>query len=134
MADTNPPVVQPTAPHGELVIRTIAMPAYTNSNGDIFGGWLVSQMDLGGAIYARNICRSRVTTVAIDAMVFLNPVHVGDIVNCHASLVKVGRTSMKIDVEAWVQRASDGSLVRVTEGIFTYVAIDEKGRPQPVHR
>ncbi len=130
MPDANPP----TAPHGELVIRTIAMPAYTNSNGDIFGGWLVSQMDLGGAICARNLARSRVTTVAIDAMVFHNPVYVGDIVNCHATLVKVGRTSLKIDVEAWVQRAKDGSLVRVTEGIITYVAIDDNGRPQPVHR
>jgi acyl-CoA thioesterase YciA len=130
MSDTTPPL----EPHGELVIRTIAMPADTNSNGDIFGGWLLSQMDLGAAIYARNLARSRVTTVAIDAMTFLNPVYVGDIVNCHASLVKIGRTSMKVDVEAWVQRAKDGALVRVTEGIFTYVAIDEKGRPQPVHR
>ena len=126
--------VPPLEPHGELVIRTIAMPADTNANGDIFGGWLMSQMDIGAAIYARSLCRSRVTTVAVDGMAFLNPVNVGDIVNCHASLVKVGRTSMKIDVEAWVQRGSDGKLLRVTEGIFTYVAIDEKGRPQPVHR
>jgi len=110
------------------------MPADTNANGDIFGGWLMSQMDLGAAIYARNLCRSRVTTVAVDGMAFLNPVYVGDIVNCHASLVKVGRTSMKIDVEAWVQRGGDGKLLRVTEGVFTYVAIDEAGRPQPVHR
>jgi acyl-CoA thioesterase YciA len=126
--------IQPTEPHGELVIRTIAMPADTNANGDIFGGWLMSQMDLGAAIYARNLCRSRVTTVAVDGMAFLNPVYVGDIVNCHASLVKVGRTSMKIDVEAWVQRGGDGKLLRVTEGVFTYVAIDDAGRPQPVHR
>jgi acyl-CoA thioesterase YciA len=126
--------VPPLAPHGELVIRTIAMPADTNANGDIFGGWLMSQMDLGAAIYARNLCRSRVTTVAVDGMAFLNPVYVGDIVNCHASLVKVGRTSMKIDVEAWVQRGGDGKLLRVTEGVFTYVAIDDSGRPQPVHR
>ena len=130
MSDSAPPV----EPHGELVIRTIAMPADTNSNGDIFGGWLLSQMDLGGAIYARNLARGRVTTVAIDAMAFLNPVYVGDIVNCHAQLVKVGRTSLKVDVEAWVQRAKDGALVRVTEGIFTYVALDDHGRPHPVHR
>lgn len=122
------------APHGELVIRTIAMPGDTNANGDIFGGWLMSQMDLGGAIHARNVAHSRVTTVAVDGMSFLAPVYVGDIVNCHASLVKVGRTSMKISVEAWVQRASDASLVRVTEGLFTYVAIDDQGRPHPVHR
>lgn len=129
-----PSPAPPTEPHGELVIRTIAMPADTNSNGDIFGGWLMSQMDLGAAIYARNLSRSRVTTVAVDGMSFLNPVNVGDIVNCHASLLKVGRTSMKIAVEAWVQRGSDGKLLRVTEGVFTYVAIDETGRPQPVHR
>lgn len=126
--------VPPIEPHGELVIRTIAMPADTNANGDIFGGWLMSQMDLGAAIVAKDLSRSRVTTVAVDGMVFLNPVYVGDIVNCYATLVKVGRTSMKIDVEAWVQRGKDGTRLRVTEGIFTYVSIDESGRPQPVHR
>ncbi len=131
MSDSAP---SPTEPHGELVIRTIAMPADTNANGDIFGGWLLSQMDLGGAIYARNLARSRVTTVAIDAMTFITPVYVGDIVSCHASLVKVGRTSMRIDVEAWAQRTKGGELVRVTEGNFTYVAIDDAGRPHPVHR
>jgi len=128
------PAPEPSEPHGELVIRTIAMPADTNANGDIFGGWLMSQMDLGAAIYARNLSRSRVTTVAVDGMSFLNPVNVGDIVNCHAALLKVGRTSMRIAVEAWVQRGKDGKLLRVTEGVFTYVAIDESGRPQPVHR
>ncbi|HVZ66095.1 MAG TPA: acyl-CoA thioesterase [Lacunisphaera sp.] len=130
MSDT----AQPVEPHGELVIRTIAMPADTNPSGDIFGGWLMSQMDLGAAIYARNLSRSRVTTVAVEAMAFLNPVRVGDIVNCYASLLKVGRTSMRIDVEAWVQRGDDGRLLRVTEGVFTYVAIDQDGRPHPVHR
>src|SRR5450432_3150075 len=125
---------QPTEPHGELVIRTIAMPADTNPNGDIFGGWLMSQMDLGAAIYARNLSRSRVTTVAVDGMAFLNPVKVGDIVACHAELLKTGRTSMKIRVEAWVQHASDGRLLRVTEGVFTYVALDEQGVPHPVYR
>jgi acyl-CoA thioesterase YciA len=130
MSDTVPPL----EPHGELVIRTIAMPADTNANGDIFGGWLLGQMDIGGAIYARNLARSRVTTVAIDAMSFIYPVYVGDIVSCHASLVKVGRTSMRIDVEAWAQRAKGGELVRVTEGVFTYVAIDDAGRPHAVHR
>ncbi len=135
MSDTRPPAPPaPTEPHGELVIRTIAMPADTNANGDIFGGWLLSQMDLGGAIYARNLARSRVTTVAIDAMTFITPVYVGDIVSCHATLLKVGRTSMRIAVEAWAQRTKGGELVRVTEGVFTYVAIDEAGKPWPVHR
>ena len=130
MSDPTPP----SEPKGELVIRTIAMPANTNSNGDMFGGWLLSQMDLGGAIYARNVAHSRITTVAIDAMNFLCPVYVGDIVSCHASLQKVGRTSLRIDVEAWAQRHKGGERVRVTHGIFTYVAIDDEGRPHPVHR
>jgi acyl-CoA thioesterase YciA len=135
MSATRPPVPPPpAAPQGELVIRTIAMPADTNANGDIFGGWLLSQMDLGGAILARNLARSRVTTVAIDAMTFITPVYVGDIVSCHASLLKIGRTSMRIDVEAWAQRTKGGELVRVTEGVFTYVAIDDAGRPHPVNR
>jgi acyl-CoA thioesterase YciA len=122
------------SPQGELVIRTIAMPADTNSNGDIFGGWLLSQMDLGGAIFARNLARSRVTTVAIDAMAFLHPVYVGDIVSCHATHRKTGRTSMVVEVEAWAQRTKGGEHVRVTRGTFTYVAIDDAGRPQPVNR
>jgi acyl-CoA thioesterase YciA len=130
MTDSTPPI----EPRGELVIRTLAMPADTNANGDIFGGWLLSQMDLGGAIFARNLSRSRVTTVAVDGMAFLNPVYVGDIVSCHASLISVGRTSLKVDVEAWVQRAQDGRLQRVTEGVFTYVALGDDGRPRPVHR
>ncbi len=129
-----PEVTPSSQPAGELVIRTIAMPANTNSNGDIFGGWLVSQMDIGGAIFARNVARSRITTVAIEGMSFLNPVYVGDIVSCHATLLKVGRTSMQIEVEVWVQRNKGGELVRVTKGIFVYVAIDDQGRPHAVHR
>jgi len=124
----------PSQPQGELVIRTIAMPADTNSNGDMFGGWMVSQMDLGGAIYARNVSRSRITTVAIDAMSFIHPVYVGDIVSCHATLLQVGRTSIRIEVQAWAQRAKGGEHVLVTRGTFTYVAINDAGRPQPVHR
>lgn len=122
------------APRGELVIRTIAMPANTNSNGDMFGGWMVSQMDLGGAILARSTSRSRITTVAIDAMEFHQPVYVGDIVSCYAQLLKTGRTSIRIAIEAWAQRNKGGEHVRVTEGVFTYVAIDDDGKPHPVHR
>lgn len=129
---TSPTPNPPDEPAGEVVIRTIAMPADTNANGDIFGGWLVSQMDLGGAILARSTAQSRVTTVAIDRMAFLRPVNVGDIVTCYARLLKIGRTSMTIDVEVWVQRASHAAMMRVTEGKFTYVAIDANGRPQPV--
>lgn len=124
----------PAAPEGELVIRTIAMPADANANGDIFGGWVMSQMDLGGAILARNTAHCRVTTVAVDGMSFLHPVAVGDTVSCYARILNIGRTSMKIDVQAWVQRFTDGAQLRVTEGVFTYVAINDQGRPQPVKR
>jgi acyl-CoA thioesterase YciA len=124
----------PMEPRGELVIRTIAMPANTNSNGDMFGGWMVSQMDLGGAILARNAAKSRITTVAIDAMEFHHPVYVGDIVSCYALLLKTGRTSLRIAIEVWAQRHKGGEHVRVTEGVFTYVAIDDQGKPHPVHR
>lgn len=124
----------PTAPAGELVIRTLAMPSDANGNGDIFGGWLLAQMDLGGAILARRTARSRVTTVAIDGMSFLNPVAVGDTVSCYARMLTIGRTSMKIDIDVWVEHYRTGAQVRVTEGVFTYVAIDENNRPHPVHR
>jgi acyl-CoA thioesterase YciA len=128
------PAPAPAAPSGEVVIRTIAMPAVANANGDIFGGWLVSQMDLGGAILARSTALSRVTTVAIDAMSFINPVSVGDTVSCYAQLISVGRTSMKISVEAWVHHYATSAEQRVTAGLFTYVAIDAQGQPQPVKR
>lgn len=128
------PAPTPAAPLGEVVIRTIAMPGDANANGDIFGGWLISQMDLGGAILARGTTHSRVTTVAVDGMSFLRPVNVGDVVTCYAKLISIGRTSMKIAVEAWVQRYADSTLQHVTEGTFTYVAIDERGKPQPVKR
>ena len=129
-----PVPADPAAPTGEVVIRTIAMPAVANANGDIFGGWLVSQMDLGGAILARNTALSRVTTVAIDAMSFIHPVCVGETISCYAQLVSVGRTSMKISVEAWVHHFVTNTQKRVTAGLFTYVAIDAAGKPQPVKR
>jgi acyl-CoA thioesterase YciA len=131
MSATSP---APTQPHGEVVIRTIAMPADANANGDIFGGWLISQMDLGGAILARATAHGRVTTAAVDGMSFLRPVNVGDVVTCYAQLLGIGRTSMKVRVEAWVQRYADAALLHVTEGTFTYVAIDDHGKPQPVKR
>ncbi len=121
-------------PHGDIVIRTIAMPSDTNANGDIFGGWLISQMDLGGAVLARTLAGSRVATVAIDAMSFVAPVSVGDTVTCYARLQGTGRTSMKVGVEAWSQHYSGGPQRRVTQGVFTYVAIDAGGKPHPVKR
>ncbi|PZR76002.1 MAG: acyl-CoA thioesterase [Chthoniobacterales bacterium] len=121
-------------PKGELVIRTIAMPADTNPSGDIFGGWLMSQMDLGSGILAAKTAKSRVVTVAIEGMSFLKPVRVGDTVTCYAWVEKIGRTSMIIPVEAWVQRYMQGEVVRVTRGVFTYVAVDPDGNPVPVQR
>jgi acyl-CoA thioesterase YciA len=120
---------------GELVIRTIAMPMDTNFNGDIFGGWLLSQMDLGGSIAARKLAKSRITTVAVDAMRFRAPVNVGDTVCCYAKLERVGTTSMTFKIVAFV---NEGGVCQericVTEALFTYVAIDENGQPRPVFR
>jgi acyl-CoA thioesterase YciA len=124
----------PSDTRGEVVMRTIAMPADANANGDIFGGWLFSQMDLGGAVLARSTARGRVVTVAVDAMSFVTPVNVGDIVTCYARVTGIGRTSMKIAIQAWVQRYSDESEHHVTHGLFTYVAIDDKGKPRAVRR
>lgn len=116
------------------MIQTIAMPKDTNRDGDIFGGWLVSQMDLGSAILAGQVAKSRVVTVAIEAMSFLNPVRVGDIVACYAWVEKIGRTSMKICVDVWVTRYRTGERVKVTNGVFTYVALGPDGKPTPVKR
>ena len=124
----------PTVPPGEIVIRDTAMPSDTNANGDIFGGWLMSRMDLGGAMLARKLSRSRVTTVAVDAIAFRSPVKVGEIITCYAHVVAVGRSSMKIRLEVRVEAFLDAPARCVTEGVFTYVAIDEAGRPHPVVR
>jgi acyl-CoA thioesterase YciA len=124
----------PNQPKGELVIRTIAMPADTNPNGDIFGGWIMSQMDLGSGILAAKTAKTRVVTVAMEGMSFLQPVRVGDTVACYAWVEKIGRTSMTIPVEVWVQRYMSGEQVRVTHGVFTYVAVDSDGKPIPVRR
>jgi acyl-CoA thioesterase YciA len=121
-------------PQGELVIQTLAMPKDTNRDGDIFGGWLVSQMDLGSAIMAGKIAKSRVVTVAIEGMSFINPVRVGDTVACYAWLEKIGRTSMKIAVDVWVTRYKTGESLKVTSGVFTYVALGPDGKPTPVER
>lgn len=126
----------PTAPpQVEPAIRAIAMPADANANGDIFGGWLLSQMDLAGASVAGRRARSRVATVAITGMSFRKPVYVGDEVSCYATIQKTGHTSVTVKVESWVRRSrgvDDDRLVSVTEGIFTYVAIGPDGAPRPV--
>ena len=119
-------------PQGEPALRAIAMPADANPYGDIFGGWLLSQMDLAGGAAARRRAKGRTATVAITAMTFHRPVFVGDEVTCYAQIVKVGRTSITVKVESWVRRGIGEEQSAVTEGIFTYVAIDEDRRPRPV--
>jgi acyl-CoA thioesterase YciA len=119
-------------PRTEPALRAIAMPADANPYGDIFGGWLLSQMDLAGGAVARRRAKGRTATVAITAMTFHRPVFIGDEVTCYAQIVKVGRTSITVKVESWVRRGIGEEQIAVTEGIFTYVAIDEDRRPRPV--
>jgi len=126
-----PPTTE-AEPRGDLCIRTLAMPADTNANGDIFGGWLLSQMDIGGGVFASKIAKSRTVTVAIEAMNFRKAVYVGDLVSVYANLVRVGRTSITVHLEAWVLRRKELQSILVTDGNFTYVSIDDNGRPQPV--
>ena len=120
-------------PYGELITRTIAMPGDTNANGDIFGGWIMSMMDIASGIIAKSTARTRVTTVAVDAMTFHHPVHVGDTVACYGKLEKIGRTSMKICMEVWSQRHIQSEHICVTEAIFTYVSIDDDGKPSEIN-
>src|ERR1700754_2853086 len=121
-----------TEPCGDLCIRTLAMPADTNANGDIFGGWLLSQMDVGGGVFAAKTTRSRTVTVAIDAMIFRKPVYVGDLVSVHAHLVRIGRPSITVRLEAWVLPRKATHSILVTEGNFPYVAIDDQGQPRAI--
>ena len=117
---------------GEPAIRTVAMPADTNANGDIFGGWVLSQMDLAAGIIAFRRARGRVATVAVDGMTFHRPVSVGDVVSCYANVIRVGRTSLTVQVDTFVIRGRINDEVKVTEGRFTMVAIDDQGKPRPV--
>ena len=119
-------------PRGELTVRTIAMPADTNANGDIFGGWVMSRMDQAGGIAAVERAQGRVATIAVDAMAFLRPVRVGDVLCVYTEVERVGRTSMKIHVEAWARRFRQRLRDKVTDATFTFVAIDDEGRPRPV--
>lgn len=122
-------------PKGELTIQTLAMPNNTNANGDIFGGWIVSQMDLAAGVLAKKTAHGRVATVAINSMTFLKPVHVGDVISCHVALQKLGTTSMTIDVEVWVlPAAAQTERYQVTAGTFVFVAIDDDRKPRPVSK
>lgn len=127
--------MSPELPPAEaLVGRVIAMPADTNPEGDIFGGWLLAQMDLAGATPAFELARGRCATIALDGMVFHQPVSIGDEVSTYARVVRVGRTSIRVHVEAWkrARGQADAEAVRVTEGVFTYVAIDDERKPRPL--
>jgi acyl-CoA thioesterase YciA len=119
-------------PDTDPAIRTIAMPADTNPHGDIFGGWLLCQMDLAGASVAVRRAGGRVVTVAITAMAFHRPVCVGDQVSCYGSVDKIGNTSITIKVESWALRGTGTTPIKVTEGLFTYVRVGPDGRPQPI--
>lgn len=122
-------------PNGELALQTIAMPKDTNPNGDIFGGWLVSQMDLAASVSCTQIAQGKVATVAIDSISFLAPIRVGSIVGCYTSIIGVGRSSIKIQVEAWVKDVSRDDIWRkVSEGRFVFVAIDDNGRTRAIPR
>ena len=119
-------------PTGQLVGRMIAMPADTNPEGDIFGGWLLAQMDLAGSTPAFDLAGGRCATVAVDAMVFHQPVSVGDEISLYAEVLRTGRTSIRVRVEAYKRGRASDHIVRVTEGVFTYVAIDADRRPRPL--
>lgn len=114
-------------------LRTIAMPADTNPNGDIFGGWILSQMDLAGGTYAFHVAQGRVATVAVTGMKFHKPVNVGDEVSCYCATHFIGTTSVTVSVETWVRRRRLAVEEQVTEGLFTFVAIDPDGLPRPLH-
>ena len=119
-------------PRGEPILRVVPGPGDINANGHIFGGWVLSQMDIAGGIHAGQRAQRRVATVAIEAMHFIKPAHVGDVLCVYTAPERVGRTSVAIRLEAWALRRRMGERVKVTEGIFTFVALDVDGRPAPI--
>jgi acyl-CoA thioesterase YciA len=133
-SDSSVPATETSAkpPQIEPALRAIAMPADANPQGDIFGGWLLSQMDLAGGTLATRRAKGRTATVAITAMTFHRPVFIGDEVTCYAEIIKVGTTSITVKVESWVRRGIGDEQIAVTDGIFTYVAIGDDRRPRPV--
>ncbi|WP_298039645.1 acyl-CoA thioester hydrolase YciA [uncultured Desulfuromonas sp.] len=127
----------PEEPSGELVLRTLAMPADTNPNGDIFGGWAMSQMDIAGGILAKEISGGRIVTVAVEGMKFIKPIQVGDVVCCYGQVEKVGNTSISLKLEVWVKpvtRSTGGNRFKVTEARFIYVAIDDQHNKRMIHK
>jgi acyl-CoA thioesterase YciA len=130
----HPMTTNSTHPRGALTVRVIAMPADTNANGDIFGGWVLSRMDQAGGIAGVERAKGRVVTIAIEAMTFIRPVKVGDVLEVYTEVESIGRTSMKIHVEAFASRFQTHQREKVTDGTFTFVAIDENGKPRPIPR
>ncbi|RKS87061.1 acyl-CoA thioesterase YciA [Orbus hercynius] len=125
------------APKGQLVLRTLAMPSDTNPHGHIFGGWIMSQMDLGGSILAQEIARGRIVTVNASSITFHKPAMVGDVVCCYAHCLKTGTSSITISIEIWVKKISDesntiGQRYCITEAIYTYVSVDKHNKPRPL--
>jgi acyl-CoA thioesterase YciA len=119
-------------PRGELASRVLAMPTDTNPKGDIFGGWIMSLMDMAGKMSATTVANGRVVTVAVDRIVFRQPVRVGDVVCCYTEIVATGRSSITLSIEVWVMRQGKGERLKVTDATFTFVAVDEEGRPRPL--
>jgi len=138
-ANASAPPTQPTRAtppsDKELVLKVIPMPADTNGNGDIFGGWVMAQVDLAGSVIPARIIRGRMATVAVKEFVFKQPVRVGDILSLYSSVTRVGRTSITVDVEVFAESfRAQGTFVKVTEALLTYVAIDENGKPKEIPR
>ena len=126
-------------PQGELLLRTMPLPADTSFNGDIFGGWIMSQMDIAGSILAKEVTRTRTATVAVQSMQFIKPVRVGDVVCCYGRVLRMGTTSVTIMLEVWVRpilRSTEErfTVFKVTEAAFTYVSIDDNGLKQPIKK
>ncbi|WP_368571218.1 acyl-CoA thioesterase [Acinetobacter haemolyticus] len=123
---------RPNQPEGILSLQTIAMPADTNWSGDVFGGWIVSQMDLAGAIHVERLSKGRCATIAINQMSFLVPVKVGNVISCYTKILKVGNTSVQVQIEVWNSHDDSREPVRITEGVFTFVAVDIKGNKRVI--
>ena len=119
-------------PKGSLAIRTIAMPADTNPAGDIFGGWVLSQMDIAGGLATKKIAKGRTVTIAVDSMVFHEPVFVGDTLCCYTDIIKTGKTSITVKIEAWANRQYEDGRIKVTEGVFTFVAVTSDRKPRSI--
>jgi acyl-CoA thioesterase YciA len=131
--DTASPEPKGQLPKGQLTVRIVAMPADTNPSGDIFGGWIMGLMDLSAGIAARDRAQGRVVTASVSSLSFLHPVKVGDVVCCYTEVVSTGRTSMALEVEAWVVREQRTHRLKVTEARFVMVAVDGEGRPRPIN-